>query len=109
MIYLRVGALAQTDKVKEFISTFGCLGFGNPIIAGIDDEISSNIEVRIKIIFLWNYADQRADFTTLGANIETFNQQFAGSQRRATGNHTHHRRLSGAVRSQQTKRLSATY
>src|SRR5260370_33400633 len=106
MIYLCVSPRTQTNEIEELVGTLSCLGFWDPIIARIHDEISSDIEVRIKIIFLRNDADHRADVASLCAHIETLNQQLTGGQRCATGNHAHRRGLAGSVRSQLAKGLS---
>src|SRR5437016_9266969 len=109
MINFRVCAISQTDKVEKVAGSFRSFPGGNSIIAGVDDEVSPHIQIRIEIVFLRDDADECANITAVGSHVETFDRQLAGSQRRPASNHAHGCGFAGAVWAKQAKGLSSLH
>ena len=107
MIDLRVCAATEANEAKKFFSALGGLLFRNSIVAGVNDQVAQDIQIGVKIVILWHHPDQGAYLPRVLSHVKAFDGKLPASQRRAAGNHSHRRGLSGPVRPQQSKRLAS--
>src|SRR2546427_8498170 len=109
MIDSSVGSFGQSDEVKQLYCTLGGAGFGNTVVARVNDEVAQNIQIRVEVVLLGNDADERSNFASLRPYVAAFDYELARTERRATSNHAHRRRLARAVWAEQAKGLAAAY
>src|SRR5262245_1151719 len=100
--------MRQANETEQFLDALRSFLVCDPKIAGINDQVSPDIQIRVEIVVLWHDADERANLATLNPHIEILDRQITGSQRRPASNHPHSSRLSGAVRAKQPERLAAS-
>src|SRR5260221_301156 len=103
MIDTSVTSIAQANEVEQFHrSSFG-LVLWHAVVAGVNDEVPQDVQIRIEVVLLGDHPDDRSNRARLRAHVAAFHQEFTCAQRRATGNHAHRGRLARAVWPEQSE------